>query len=437
MKRPSLPRLTLTAAALCCLAAPAAATKLDLSSDVELKAANYQNLPYGDGRNSQSLFSENATLGFVIKDIKLEKTQGSTMDVGIVLQSVSAGASTNTLSSPQFRDAAARLPNANGTPYVHSAYVKIYKFMRPNITATFGRQEYRLGQGITLSGGDLGLTGGLLEAENVMRTRIKADLFAFRPFKTNRYFSVTGGSLYYPAAEGLWQVYHFWEKDSDGGQDILFNAVSKTKKFTGVRYYLSQSQLTFDGEAVIQRGEAKEAARTGKYEAHAFMLKGSWAQNLAFFGRSRLRLAYGRSSGNPGTDSTVDKAFFPAFGSKNNGLERRGYGAIAGASLYDIIKTSDTANGLPHGVSGLNIINIGADLPYKKLNISFDLYKFRASKNANDGSLQIASEWDLKATYPMGENLHLSAVYAVFTPLGLYPSDEDAKLIYGAISAKF
>lgn len=439
MTRPSSLKFSLAAAALCCLAAPAAATKLDLSSDVELKAANYQNLPYGDARNSQALFSENATLGFVIKDIKLEKTQGSTMDVGIVLQSVSAGASTNTLSSPQFRDAAARLPNANGTPFVHSAYVKVYKFLRPNITATFGRQEYRLGQGITLSGGDLGLTGGLLEAENLLRSRIKADLFAFRPFKTNRYFSVTGGSLYYPAAEGLWQVYHFWEKDGQGGQDILFNTLSKTKKFTGVRYYLSQNQLTFDGEAVVQRGQAKRAAGggTGKYEAHAFMLKGSWAQDVAFFGRSRLRLGYGRSSGNPGTDSSVDKAFFPAFGSKNNGLERKGYGAIAGASLYDIIKTSDTANGLPHGVSGLNIINLGADLPYKKLNLSFDLYKFRASKNANDGSLQIASEWDLKATYPMGENLRLSAVYAVFTPLGLYPSDEPAKLIYGAISAKF
>ena len=284
----------------------------------------------------------------------------------------------------------------------------------------------------------MGITGALLEADHVLGSRVKADLFAFRPFKTDRYFGVTGASLYYPSAEGLWQAYHFWEKDGEGGQGILFNALNKTKKFTGVRYYLSQNQLTFDGEAVIQRGEAKRAGGgTGRYEAHAFMLKGSWAQDVAFFGRSRVRLGYGRSSGNPGTDSSVDKAFFPTFGSKNTGLERNGYGAIAGASLYDIIKTSDTANGLPHGVSGLNIINIGADLPYKKLNLSFDLYKFRASKNANDGSLQIASEWDLKATYPMGDNLNLNAVYAVFTPLGLYPSGSQAKLIYGAISAKF
>ncbi|MDO8805925.1 MAG: hypothetical protein Q7R35_16010 [Elusimicrobiota bacterium] len=419
------------------LPAAAQATKLDLSSNVEIKAGNYQNLVYGNATNSQPVFFETATLGFVIKGINLEKTQDSTMDVGIVLQSIGPGASSNTVISPQFIDAAARLPSANGTPFIRSAYVKIYKFMLPGMTATLGRQDFLLGQGITLSGGDLGLAGGRLEADNILG-KIKADLFIFRPFKNNRFFKIYGGTAYFPSTEGLWQVYHFWEKDDGAAQDIMFNALSKTKKFTGVRYFLSQKQLTFDGEAVIQRGTAKKTdGGTGKYEAHAFMLKGSWSQDISFFGQSRVRLAYGRSSGNPGSDSATDKAFFPAFGGKFSGLERKGYGAIAGASLYDIIKTSSTANGLPYGVSGLNIINIGVDLPYKKLIISADLYKFRASKNAADGSLQVASETDLKAAYPLGENMQLSAVYAVFTPLGLYPQSRQAKLIYGAISAKF
>ncbi len=425
------------AALLLSLPALAGATKLDLSSEVELKAANYAHLPYGASATSQPLFSENATLGFVIKGIRLEKTLSSSMDVGIVLQSVGQGASSNTVSAPQFADAAARLPHADGTPYVRNAYVKIYKFVKPNVTATFGRQDFTLGQGITLSGDDLGLPGGLLEAENFFR-RIKADVFAFRPFTAGRYFTILGGAAYYPSAEGLWQVYHFWEKDGGAGQDILFNSVSRTKKFTGIRYFLTQSQLTFDGEAVIQRGTAKLAGGgSGKYEAHAFMLKGAWNQDVAFFGPSRLRLAYGRSSGNPGTGSNTDKAFFPSFGRKFSGLERSGYGAIAGASLYDMAKTSSTLNGLPYGVSGINIINIGADLPYKKLTLSADLYKFRASKNAADGSLQIASEWDLKAAYPMGENLRLTALYAVLTPLGLYPDAKTSKLVYGAVSAKF
>ncbi len=421
------------------------ATKLDLSSNVELRAGNYQHLVYGNTRNSQPIFSENATLGFVIKNITLEKAEDSTMDVGIVLQSIGPGASSSgtVITSPQFTDAAAQLPNMNGTPFIHSAYVRIYKFLRPNITATFGRQDFLLGQGITLSSQDLGLAGGRLEIDNILN-RAKADLFAFRPFKTNRFFKIYGGTLYYPSNEGLWQVYHFWEKD-DGSDpnptasdNDMFHALSKTKKFTGVRYFLSQKQLTFDGEAAMQRGTAKKAGGgAGKYEAHAFIIKGSWNQDISFFGQSKVRLAYGRSSGNSGYDSATDKAFFPAFGARYNGLERKGYGAIAGASLYDMVKTSGTVNGLPCGVSGLNIINLGVDLPYKKLLISADIYKFRASKNANGGSLQIASEWDLKASYPMGENMQLSAVYAVFSPLSLYPQSKQAGLAYGSISAKF
>lgn len=421
-------------------AAPAGATKLDLFSNVEVRASNYQHLPYGDGRVSQALYSENATLGFIIKGIRLEKTPDSSMDVGIVLQSIGSGSSSNTLSTPQFSDAAARLQNSTGAPYVKNAYVKIYKFLHPKITATFGRQDFVLGQGITLSGGDLGLPGGRLEVADLYRN-IKTDLFFFRQFKTDRFMKVYGATAYYPASEGLWQAYHFWEADEGDGaarQDILFNATAKTKKFSGLRYVLTQHQLSFDGEAVIQRGTADLAGGgTGKYEAHAFMLKGAWSQRVAFFGQSKLRLGYGRSSGNPGAGST-DKAFFPAFGAKNSGLERRGYGAIAGATLYDMIKTSATLNGLPNGVSGLNIINIGADLPWKKLLLSVDIYKFRASKNANaNGSLQIASEYDIKAAYAFGESLAVNAVYAVFTPLGLYPSGKQAKLISGAVSARF
>ncbi len=429
------PLLLCGAAAL--LPGAAKATKLDLFSDVELKAANYQGLIYGSGSDSQALYSENAQLGFVIKNIRLEKTQDSTMDVGIVLESIGPRASSNTVISPQFTDAIARLPNSDGTPFIRSAYVKIYKFIKPNITATFGRQDFTLGQGLTLSSDDLGMPGGRVELDNVYRG-IKTDLFFFRPFLLDRYYKVYGGTAYYPGSEGLWQAYHFWEQDDAPGQDIVFRTESKTKKFTGLRYVLTQSRLSFDGEAALERGTAEKAGGgTGNYDAHAFMLKGSWAQDIRYFGKSRLRMGYGRSSGNPGADSGTDKTFFPTFGGKYSGMERSGYGQIAGASLYDIIKTSATLNGLPDGVSGLNIINIGADLPYKTLVLSADFYKFRASRNAAGGSLQIASEYDLRAAYPMGEDLRLNVVYAVFTPLGLYPTAKQSKLVYGAVSAHF
>jgi len=417
--------------------AAAGATKLDLTSAVDIKAANYGHLVYKDARNSQALYTETAKLGFVIKDIRLEKAPQSSMEVGIVLQSIGSGASTSAVTGPQFADAANRLPQSGGTPFIREAYVKIHKFLNPNITATLGRHDFTLGQGITLSGDDLGLPGGRLEIAQIYHG-INAEFFYFRPFSGYSYANLYGGSAYYPGNEGIWQLYHFWQQDTGAGRHVGYDTTAQTKKFTGIRYLLTQKQLAFDGEAVIQRGSAvKAGGGETDYAAHAFMMNGSWAQDIGFFGRSTVRLGYGRSSGNPGAAAATDKAFFPAFGRKYKGLERSGYGEIAGASLYDIIKTSPTANGLPDGVSGMNIIVIGADLTYGKLLLSADLYKFRATNNSNGGSLQIASEWDVKATYPLGESLRLTAVYASFTPLGLYLNPEKTKLAYGAVSAKF
>ena len=161
------------------------------------------------------------------------------------------------------------------------------------------------------------------------------------------------------------------------------------------------------------------------------------------FGPSKMRLAYGKSSGNSGPVNDKDKAFLPTFGHRFKGLERDGFGEIVGASLYDIIQTSTSTaagkatNGMPDGLSGLNVINIGADMPYKKLMLSVDFYRFKAAQNINQGLVQIGNEWDIKAVYPMGEGLRIKAVYAAFRPTNLYPITTAVNLISLSITAKF
>ena len=428
---------------LCLLPTAANATKLDLSSEINIKAANYEHVIYGDQRNSQALYSENATLGFVIKDIRLEKTPDSKMDVGVVLRSAGVGAASDTVKTPQFQDGISRLPSTDGTPFVKEAYVKIYRFMRPNITATLGRQAFTLGQGMTLSDDGIGMPGARLEADDLFHRRVKGEVFFFRPFKDFKYYKIYGASAYYPSNEGLWHIYHFWETQNDldtvldRTNPLLYDTISKTKKFTGIRYFLNHNALDFDGEVVLQRGQAKTAGATIDYSAYAFLIKGAWNQDMGFLGPARVRLAYGRASGNPSAPTRTDKAFFPSFGRKYDGIERSGFGTIAGATLYDTIKTSSTLNGLPYGVSGINMINLGADLPYKKLIISADFYRFKASQNISGGSLQIGSETDLKAIYKMGEDLQLNAIYAVFTPLSLYAQTTPVKLVSTSVSARF
>ena len=415
----------------------ASATKLDLSSDINIKAANYANLITGGERHGQAVYSENASLGFIIKNIKLEKTENSSMDVGIVLNSVGTGASTSTITAPQFAEAIGRYPDIDGTPFVKEAYIRIYNFLNPRTTATLGRQAFALGQGITLADDGLGLPGARIESDKFWRN-LKGEFFFFRPFEDTDYVKVFGAGIYYPSNEGLWHFYHFWEQGAEPMAELGHNSLSRTKKFTGIRYFLNHKQLNFDGEFILQRGSAKgTGGQTTDYTGYAFLIKGLWNQDIAFFGPSKMRLAYGKSSGNSGDVTDKDKAFMPTFGHRFKGVEREGFGEIAGASLYDILQTSATPNGLPNGVSGLNIINLGADMPYKKLALSVDFYKFRASQNINKESIQIGSEWDLKASYPMGDGLRLKAVYAVFKPMSLYPQTTPIKLVSMSLTAKF
>ncbi|KAF0126290.1 MAG: hypothetical protein FD189_1026 [Elusimicrobia bacterium] len=424
-------------ASLFALSGNANAVKLDIVSDIRVKASSYEDLLYINARNSETIYTEHTSLGFVVKGITLPRRPISTMDLGVVFQSMGTGGASSTIGAPQFQDGAARYSSINGSPFVRNAYVKIYNFGRRGLTATLGRQDFRLGQGITLSSNDQGFPGARLEADSLFG--LKTGLFAFRPYKSTAAYTVFGASLYHPSDEGVWQFYYFRENTASNVTALDYTASSRNRSYTGVRYFMSRSQLEFDGEFVMQGGSGKKTDGTKvEYEGAAFMMKGSWNQPLGFFGSSRFRLAYGRSSGNPHAAGGKDKAFFPSFGSKSDGgLERGGYGAIMGASLYDTIKTSGTVNGMPEGVSGLNVINLGADMPYKRLVLSVDYFKYRASKNINSGNRQLGTELDLAVAWPIDKDLVLKGVYAVFTPGGLYPTDDKSKLISAYVQARF
>lgn len=435
MKRHTL--ISSALAAIFGLCGTAHAVKLDIISDIRIKASSYEDLIYIDGRNNQTIYTEKASLGFVVKGITLPRRPISTMDLGVVFQSIGTGGTSSTVDAPQFQSGVAKYESINGSPFVRNAYVRIYNFGRRGLTATIGRQDFTIGQGITLSSSDTGFPGVLLEADSLFG--LKTDLFAFRPYKSTAAYTLFGASFYRPSDEGLWQFYHFWENTASNVQALDYTASSRNRTYTGARYFLSRSQLEFDGEFVLQGGSGKKTDGSAvDYEGSAFMMKGSWRQPLGFFGSSRLRLSYGRSSGNPDAAGGKDKAFFPMFGSKSDGgMERGGYGAIMGASLYDTIKTSGTVNGMPEGVSGLNVINLGADMPYRKLILSVDYFKYRASKNINSSNRQLGTELDLGVAWPIDKDLVLKGIYAVFSPGGLYPSTDKSKLLSAYIEARF
>ena len=250
------------------------ATKLDLSSNIDVKAANYTSLITDKKRQGQALYTENASLGFIIKDIKLEKAKDSSMDVGVVLNSIGNGASTNTLAAPQFTEAAARYPNVDGTPFIKAAYIKVYHFLNPGTTLTLGRQAFTLGQGITLADDGLGLPGARIGTEKFWRN-LNGEFFFFRPFKDTGYVKVIGAGIDYPASDGFWHFSHFWEQDDRVITELGHTApsTSRTKKFTDIRYFMNHKQLSFDGEFILQRGNSQETGgKTIGYEGYAFLI---------------------------------------------------------------------------------------------------------------------------------------------------------------------
>jgi len=365
------------------------------------------------------------------------------MDITVGLKSVGTGASTGTATALQLRDGMNRYPSVNNTPFVNQAYIKIYNFTRDGITATIGRQKYTLGQGIVLSDDDLGFTGARFEMNGFLKTDF-TEFFFWRNFIGSAVYKIMGFNVNKNLGDGNWQVYYFLQNSDGASEELSYSALEKNKKFFGVRYNVNKNQLYFDGEFILQRGGAKDALTDANidYKSHAFLIKGIWSQKMPVFGQTRTRLSYGKSSGNSGAVTGEDKAFHPEFAHKYTGFEQDGFGAIFASSLYGTIKTSDTVNGLPDGISGLNTVNMGFDFPYKKLIISADYFVYRASKNINDpGNVRLGSEWDLKFAYPMGEKVSLNMVYASFKPQSaLNPVNltlENIKLVSFNIKARF
>ena len=417
---------------------PAHATRLDISADSDFKFNYYGNGIYGEDLYNSSFVSEKTKLGFYVSDIELENLPDSSMDIGISLQSI-AGLSADKLSElPALAQPQESYPSENITPYIREAYINIRNILSPKLSAVIGRQDFSLGQGLALGSDNMGFTGLLFQADDLF-WGYGAEIFYFNPSrydvsfatssagvkisKSERKYHVYGAALNNNTEEGKWQIYHFYQHYGDPSEYSMGgNSVSETRSFSGIRYAMRKKHISFDGEVSVQGGNA-DLYSGGKadFSGYAFMMKGSWEQGIYIFDNVKLRLAYGRSSSSSydegGTASTdKDSSFYAALGSRYNGFSRSGYGAIAGASVYDINPSSKTANGMPDGVSALSVVNIGADIPFKNIVFSADYYKFKADYINAVSRITVADEVDLRLLCPLGKSLSLELLYAYFSP---------------------
>lgn len=407
-----------------CAQTALAATKLNITSDIKESAQSWQKLNFaGSNPTNQSFIMQDASLGIITKGIRPSPGLETSLDVGLVFRSVGIAGSTGTIPSP-FDSVSNRYGTGDFKPFIQNAYLRVNNIFDANFSLTAGRQPYTLGSGLCLSDNGFGMTGFLAKAPNIWKN-IGAQLFYFQPAKFSPgETSLTGLALDVPA-EGLWQFYLLNERDTTGTQSLGQPTSAISRQFYGLYYALQFGSMSFEGEAALQRGTAQLAGAGGGKNTlggTALMLTGKWEQPMSKLGTGTAHITYGRASGQQPNAQTQDNAFFPGWGRKYDGIERTGYGEVFGATLYDAYGSTSTANGLPAGLSGIQVINLGITLPpWHGVYTNVDMFFFEAGTSAS-GSKSLGRELDIALVYPFKSHLRMKASYGAFTPGAAYPN---------------
>ena len=430
-----MPRTSSLAVLLAFSAASAFAGSLDVSASYKMKAASYSNLHYNtDDRNSRSFVANDARLGIAVRKIALEGGGDATMDLGLLLRAIGISGSTTSIASP-FNRVAAYYPNADLTPFIENAYVRVHRLWGYPWEATFGRQSFRLGSGLLLDDDGAGLTGASARVE-LPWAGMKAEAFVFNDrnplASAPNSLELYGASLELPG-EGVWQLNQLFERDRAGqivygcnytGNPTLNGcAISKAlRSFTSMRYQISYGPVVFDGEAAMQRGSAVPTGTSPSpvrinFNGNAQVVRMKWKQSLYKSREGIARASVARGSGDqPGTQAT-DEAFFPSRGHRHNGMERVGFGELFAATPYDGFGgnySSATVSGLTSGASGLVVVGFGYTPPaYRGFVLDIDYFLYQAER-IRSGSRTLGMEWDVRVRYPIRDQFNLSASMAYF-----------------------
>lgn len=407
------------------LSSGAFAAKLDMSAEISESADAWSNLDFASASPSNRFYIlQNASFGVTLKNIRYMPDGDGLLDIGVEFAAVGIN-SGGALPSP-FDRMASFYPDTAFKPWVRQAYLKANGlFGNEDVSIIAGRQRFVLATGMALSDNGIGMPGFRVKYDNAFWDCVGAEAFVFQPKAADASSGGTtvAGVSFDGVSDGKWQAYSFFELDKQTTAAMSVPVTGATRNFTGISYSLRLGQLSFDAEGALEQGLASGAngGQNVKFSGSALYFSGKWAQSMGKLGTGTARVAFGRASGDNPSSSGTDEAFFPSYGAKYDGFERNGYGMVFGATLYDAMGgDSSTSNGLPAGLSGIQVINLGAtfDLP-RGFKLDADVFFFEASVSAN-GQRQLGRELDLKFSWPAAAHWGFSAGYGTFSPGAAY-----------------
>jgi hypothetical protein len=406
----------------------ASSTALDFTAGLNTKAATYNNLNFISDKTDKFYYLQDTYIGFKVKDIPLYSEYSPDTAMDFVLKFHGVGLSgTNTPTQPPFSAIAARYPASNFSLFLENAYVNLSHVLHGKISLKAGKQPFSLASGLALDDDGLGFIGFNLQISEIFKD-IGFGAFAFQPQSSQPGqggIDLFGFSLAFPT-QGLWQAYSFWEIDHNTATVNSVTSDKVVRNFTGLAYALNYSTLSFGGEFVLERGKSHSSGNASNIDlkGHAFKLEAKWAPEIGQYGNALAHMSYAMGSGDKASTANTNEAFFPSFGHRYSGLERSGYGDLFGASAYDAWGgVTTTSTGLPTGVSGIHIFNVGAKSPaiFNRFYLDVDYFYYEADQNTTNES-KLGAEWDFALSYPLSPSCNIRTVYARFSPGNIYPS---------------
>lgn len=408
------------------LASPAFGTaRLDVSTAYKLRGLSYKNLHITDPVQHKSFMTQNARLGFAVRDIELTGGAGPepvTLDMALSFRAVGVAGSSGPVLAP-FDVAAQRYPNAEFLPFIENAYLRAHGLFGYPMDVTFGQQAYTVGSGLLLSDDGAGMTG-VAARGSLPWWDMKLDGYVFQPRNHQTLadsLTVFGASLEVPS-EGTWQFNQMFERELNQTRAAGLPIGRATRSFSSVRYLINFGPLFFDGEAALQKGSANPSgpAPAGShisYNSNAQVMRAKWKQSF-FKGQEGIaRLTVARGSGDNGSTLTTDEAFFPSLGHRFDGLERSGFGDFFQATPYDAFggQSTATASGIPAGASGIISVGLGFTPPsYRGVAFDVDFWLFQADRNVGPHRT-LGHEYDLRARYGFRDRFTITLGAALFT----------------------
>lgn len=351
-----------------------------------------------------------------------------------------------------------RYPNANGTPWIQNAFIRLPNIWRNNATVTVGRQPIQWNDGQILSDDELGFNAIRAQFNSPWRA-LPFDVDGFtakisesltQDTDTDLHGALLGFDYKYARWDfmGLFESRRGTQNYNVGSSTTPFSASKVDRQIFGVFGRANLVDAYVKGAFYFQNGDVKRSGggQDVSLSGTAYMIGLGGKTTTRRIGRFGALLEYAVGDGDESSSADEDEAFRAPFGSRWAGLERRGYGRYFAATFSDVYSSTSpfapvgTNNtGLPAGMSGVQSTRFGLEAtPFANWTFTFEYLQYKAQERIV-GEKELGKEFDYGFIYRYSGLVTVRGSINKFTPGKAFPPEvrQDADRSEIEIEIKF